>query len=189
MIRQAQPKDVTDVINLVMIILKDMELAVFDKLSDEEVLNLLEEAYTKYPTYRYGYQTMIVKEIDGQVAGIAVGYPDKREKTIDADFITLLNEHGLSDDYRFFTEIEAFPNEWYLDTLVTSPDFRRQGVANSLLDALPEIARQQGCDKIGLNCDQINQQAQQVYLKKGFKKMGETTLSNHRYDHLQWLIN
>ena len=187
MIRLAEPNDASEAIELVMIVLKDMELEVFNKLSEEKIKELLIIAFKEKPTYRYGFKNALVKEIDNKIAGVAFGYPDHLEASIDNDFIDLLIEHNLSEDYQFFDkeEVETFKNEWYLDTLVTSPQFRGSGVARELLDSLPLVAKDTNCLSIGLNVDQVNSNARRIYLNNGFKKTGELDISNHRYDHLQ----
>lgn len=185
MIRLAKHQDASAAMDLVMIVLKDMELAIFDKLPENKVKELLVTAFSEKPDYRYGVNNAIVKEINGEVAGIAFGYPDHFEETIDDDFIQHLLEHDLSEDHKLFDDLETFKDEWYLDTLVTSPNFRGQGVARELLDALSPIAKEKNCASIGLNVDQINDNARRIYLNNGFEKVGEIDISNHRYDHLQ----
>ena len=185
MIRFAEPKDAHEAMDLVMIVLRDMELDIFNKLSEEAIKELLVEAYTTEPNYRYGFKNALVKEIDGTIAGVAFGYPDHMEATIDDAFLKLLNAHQLSEDYRLFNDKETFSNEWYLDTLVTSPNFRGQGVARELLDALPDLAKQHNCPVFGLNVDKINDNARKIYLNNGFTKVGQIDIANHDYDHLQ----
>lgn len=185
MIRLAQPKDASEAMDLVMIVLRDMELEVFNKISEEQVKELLVTAFVDKPNYRYGFKNALVKEIDNQVAGVAFGYPDYIETSIDDDFIQLLLENGLTEEHKFFHELETFKNEWYLDTLVTSPNFRGQGVARELLDSLSTIAKEKECPAIGLNVDKVNESARRIYLNNGFSKVGEIDIANHRYDHLQ----
>ncbi len=185
MIRIAEPKDASEAIDLVMIVLKDMELDIFNKLSEQKVKELLVEAYINEPDYRYGFNNALVKEINGKVAGIAFGYPDHLEENIDDAFINLLLNNNLSEEYKLFNDEETFKNEWYLDTLVTSPDFRGKGVARELLDALPDLAKKHSRTKLGLNVDKINDNARRIYLNNGFEKVGQIDIANHDYDHLQ----
>lgn len=189
MIRLAEPKDANEVMDLVMIVLRDMELEVFNKLAEDKVKELLIKAFIKEPDYRYGFNNAIVKEIDGQVAGVAFGYPDHLEKNIDDAFINLLLKHDLSEEYKLFHDEETFKNEWYLDTLVTSPDFRGRGVARELLDSLPNLAKTHNRTTLGLNVDTVNESARRIYLNNGFEKVGEIEISNHNYDHLQKFID
>lgn len=185
MIRLAEPKDANEAMDLVMIVLRDMELDIFSKLPEQKVKELLVKAYIEEPDYRYGFNNAIVKEIDGQVAGVAFGYPDHLEETIDDAFINLLLAHDLSEEYKLFDDEETFKDEWYLDTLVTSPNFRGKGVARELLDALPNLAKQHNRTKLGLNVDKINDNARRIYLNNGFEKVGQIDIANHDYDHLQ----
>lgn len=186
MIRFAEKKDASQAIDLVMIVLKDMELDIFDKLSEDEVKNLLVTGFIEKPTHRYGYENALVKEIDGEVAGVAFGYPHHLEKNIDEGFFEILEQNNLPiEKYRLFTEEEAFDNEWYLDTLVTSPNHRGKGVAKELLNSLSELATQSNLSIIGLNCDLVNDNAKRIYLNNGFEKSGEIDIAGHRYEHLQ----
>lgn len=185
MIRAATHHDASEAVDLVLIVLRDMELNIFNKLSEEKIKALLVQAFIEKPDYRYGCNNAIVKEVDGKVAGVVFGYPDHLEATIDDEFIEILLENGLSHDYRFFDEPEAFKNEWYLDTIVTSPEYRGQGIASELLSVLPDLAKEQGQTTIGLNVDKINESAKKVYLKNGYEKVGEIDIANHAYEHLQ----
>ncbi len=185
MIRPARPEDALEAANLIMIVLKDMDLDIFNRLPEEQVRDLLVQSYMKDEVYRYGFRNALVKEINGSVAGIVFGYPDHLENDIDNAFITVLSENNLSEEFKLFTEPEVFQNEWYIDTLVTSPDFRGQGVASELLIAIADLAKQ--CDKqvLGLNVDKVNEHAKQIYLRSGFENVGELTIANHTYEHLQ----
>lgn len=187
MIRLATPNDASQAMDLVLIVLKDMELSIFNQLPEETIKNLLVKGFIEKPNYRYGFNNAIVKEIENEIVGVAFGYPGYAEKEIDNDFLELLIENNLSKDYLFFDaeEIESLENEWYLDTLVTSPLFRGQGVAKELLNSLPEIAKKHQCSLLGLNVDKINHLAKKLYLDFGYEEVGELSISNHLYDHLQ----
>ncbi|MGX7014798.1 GNAT family N-acetyltransferase [Vagococcus silagei] len=185
MIRAARPEDAVKAMELVMIVLKDMELEVFNKLTEAQLLKLLAEAFQDLPDYRYGFNNAIVKEINNDIAGVAFGYTDEMEKTIDTPYHQFLQQKDFSTEYHLFDELETYQDEWYLDTIVASPNFRRQGVATELLGALPLKAKERKRNVIGLNVDQINLSAQKVYLNNGFEKVGEMMIAGHKYDHLQ----
>ncbi|MGO3731737.1 MAG: GNAT family N-acetyltransferase [Vagococcus sp.] len=185
MIRFAKPEDASQAMDLVMIVLKDMELDIFNKLSEEKVKELLVQAYIEEPDYRYGYNNAIIKEVNNEVAGVVFGYPNEREKTIDDAFVAFLIKNDLTEEYRLFHDLETFENEWYLDTIVTSPTHRGKGIASELINALPELAKKHNKSIIGLNVDKINDNARKVYLKNGFVQVGEIEIAHHDYDHLQ----
>lgn len=97
MIRLADPKDANQAMDLVMIVLEDMELNVFNQLPKTKIKELLIQGFIEKPTYRYGFQNAIIKEINNEVVGVAFGYPDSLEETIDQDFIDLLAENDLPE--------------------------------------------------------------------------------------------
>uniref|UniRef100_UPI00403FA587 GNAT family N-acetyltransferase n=1 Tax=Candidatus Enterococcus willemsii TaxID=1857215 RepID=UPI00403FA587 len=183
MIRFATKEDAEAIAKLVLVILKDMELPFVQQVGDQETVAILAEAVND-PTYRYGYQRGLVNEIDGQVAGVAFGYPSEDEPQIDEAFSRVLLARGM-EDQRLFLDPETFPDEWYLDTICVDEKFRGQGVGSELLDALPTIAQREGKHRIGLCVDLANPNAQRLYERKGFVVVGQQVLSGHDYYHMQ----
>jgi len=183
MIRFAKEEDRTQIARLVLIILKDMEAAVLQKLGDRQTCQLLEEAMLD-SDYRYGLKRGLVYEIDQHVAGIAFGYPADDEVIIDRPMDRLMAAHGLSGE-KFFTDSETFCGEWYLDTLCVAKSFRGHGIASQLLAASDQLAKKSGALKIGLCCDFANERAQRLYAKNGYKIVGKQILGSHPYHHMQ----
>ncbi|AYW46997.1 GNAT family N-acetyltransferase [Tetragenococcus osmophilus] len=183
MIRFATSKDAPKIAELVLVILKDMELPILEKADDQLILKVLEEAM-KDPDYRYGYHRGLVNEVDGEVAGIAFGYFASEEETIDESLKKALDKFDLADQ-SLFTEQESFAGEWYLDTLCVDKNYRGKGVGSELLTAAQVFAAKSGASVIGLCVDHQNEKAQHLYEEKGFKVVGEQVLSDHPYHHMQ----
>ena len=188
MIRFATKKDGQAIAPLILVILKDMELPLLDVVSEETILALLSEAIAE-PSYRYGFQRGIVYEVDGEVAGVAFGYPSEEEPKIDEPLKKVLKKYDLSEEIQLFIDPETLPDEWYLDTISVNEKFRGAGIGSKLLTALPEIAKRDGKKVIGLNVDQANPAAKKLYARMGFESVGEMTLSGHLYDHMQKKID
>ena len=184
MIRFARKEDRFAMADLVLVILKDMELPFVKEIGEAKTLEILADAMLE-PSYRYGYTRALVNEIDGAVAGVAFGYPDKEEATIDQPLDRVLEQYGLSKDMKLFVDEETMPNEWYLDTICVAEDFRGHGVGSALLEALPKIAKRDGYDVFGLSVDRANPNAKRLYEKHGFKVVAEREISGHLYDHMQ----
>lgn len=184
MIRNAKKEDAAAIAPLILVILKDMDLPFLLKYGEEKTLEVLEEAITD-PDYRYSYTRGIVDEREGKVAGIVYGYTDEEESIIDQPLEKILQKHGIYEQVKMFTDRETFPDEWYLDSICVSEEFRGQGIGSSLLEALPPIVKKQNRDVIGLSCDKQNPQARKLYERHGFKVSGERTISGHLYDHMQ----
>ncbi len=96
-----------------------------------------------------------------------------------------LRSQGISDDIKMFIDPEAFPGEWYLDSIAVDEKFRGQGIGSKLLTAVDRLATHEGEKVIGLNVDKANPNAKRLYLRDGFKDVGEIMISGHLYDHMQ----
>ncbi|WP_239255670.1 GNAT family N-acetyltransferase [Listeria ilorinensis] len=187
MIRRATPEDAAAVAPLLLIIWKDMELSILQQETEQRILKTLEKAIL-LPDYRYFYEHLYVEDREGQIAGVVAGYPGEIEPKIEAPWQLAAEEIGLTFREPVFTDAETFPGEWYLDSIVTSPAFRGQGVGTALLTALPEIAKQTGQKVIGLNCDYGNPAAKRLYERFGFKRTANMRIGTHMYEHMQLSI-
>ncbi|WP_321385210.1 GNAT family N-acetyltransferase [uncultured Enterococcus sp.] len=188
MIRFARKEDGAMIAPLILVILKDMELPIFERISEEQVLSILEEAITD-PTYRYGYKRGLVYEVDGKIAGIAFGYSAEEEPLIDEPLKNVLKQYGIHEDVQLFVDPETLPNEWYLDTISVGADYRGLGIGSKLLEALPELAEREGKHVIGLSVDEANPNAKRLYERHGFSVVEERMISGHLYEHMQKEIN
>ena len=185
MIRPAKKEDAQDAVPILMQILNDMELKAIKDLGADQIADLLVAAFAS-KTYRYGYpQTLVyVDDQTDRVRGICVGYPAAAEATIDDGLTPYLVAQHLPDQTQLFGDQEAWPNEWYLDSLAVAPDAQGHGIGGQLLDFLPNYLQQKGETKISLNVDFGNPKAKQLYVHHGFKHAGEIMIGSHRYEHL-----
>lgn len=184
MIRFAEKQDGPAVAELILVILKDMELPFLEEFGEAAAKEAITAAYDD-PTYRFGFQRGLVAEVDGKIAGAAFGYPAKDEPIIDRPLKNYLASKGLSADIDMFIDPEAFPNEWYLDSIAVDAAFRGQGIGSQLLEAVDLLAIRDGEEVVGLSVDQLNPGAKKLYLREGFAVVGQHTISGHLYDHMQ----
>lgn len=188
MIRDARKEDAKAIAPLILVILQDMELPFVTKYGVEQTLTVLEKGIQS-EDYRYSYTRALVAEEKGEVAGVAFGYPDRDEPTIDQPLAAILEKLGLPKTEKLFTDPETFPNEWYLDTISVSADFRGQGIGTQLLAALPQLARKSQQTVLGLSVDKGNPKAKRLYQRAGFEVVGQAVISGHQYDHMQKKID
>lgn len=180
-IRRAERADRDQIIPLILVILKDMELAFLTKYGEEVTIDLLKKGY-ETEDYRYSYRRAIVAEEAGEVIGVAFGYRDTEESEIDEPLKAFFESFNIEADDCLFVESEVGENEWYLDTISVRDDQRGKGTGSQLLAALPDFCEY---PVIGLNVDLHNPKAEKLYEKMGFKTVGEMTLSGHLYHHMQ----
>lgn len=184
MIRVARKEDCQQVVPLIMVIMEDMELPFLKKYGYEKVSQILADGFLT-DDFRYSYLRAIVEEKDGIILGMAYGFNESEEETIDDALKVILPKYDILANEKMFTDKEGFPGEWYLDSISVRSDQRGMGVGARLLNALPEFAKQQGANKIGLSVDDENPRAKKLYIREGFKEVGRKTISGHLYDHLQ----
>ena len=79
---------------------------------------------------------------------------------------------------------ETEPDEFYLDTLMTLPDYRGRGVARALIIDAGEKAGKAG-KPLGLLCDLDNQRARKLYDSVGFREVGLRPFAGHEMAHMQ----
>ena len=186
MIRRAEISDIDQLVEWIWIILEDMELTLLQETDMDTLKKMMKQAMED-KNYRYSYHRALISIREGEKAGVCFGYKGELEATIDEALNEKLALLGITEP--LFKDPETVSGEWYLDSLVTDIKFRGQCVATELLKAIPTIAKSENEEVIGLNCDQLNQKAQQLYLNVGFEKVWECTLGQHSYDHMQWRNN
>lgn len=65
------------------------------------------------------------------------------------------------------------PTELYIDEVGVSPDWQRRGIARSLLNAMMDIGRAEGCEEIWVGTEPDNEAAKALY---GSRAEGESFL-------------
>lgn len=183
MICQARPSDGPMVVPIINIVFEEMELPILQSIPNQKLFQLLEKAF-EIPEYRYSYAHTLVYEQNGEILGIAVGFPAALEATIDDALTPLLKLIDLPESTRFFVDKETQAGEWYLDTLAVAPHAQGQGIGSQLLKALPELLRQKGESKMSLSVDLNNPDARRLYEKMGFEAADNLMIGAHEYTHM-----
>lgn len=184
MIRKARKEDCSILYDMLKEILLDMELDILDRLPSEDLKTLVVDSM-KEKGYRYSYNNALVYEEEGEIVGCLFGYKGELEQELNGPLQHRFVEYGLNPEISFFPDKETFPGEWYLDSIVTKKGYRGKGIAKKLIASVPEVARNEQENIIGLNCDKNNPIARAVYEGAGFQKTSEMILSGHVYDHMQ----
>ena len=183
MIRPATPEDAAACVPLIDIVFEEMEIPALMKLPKSALYPVFERAFL-LESYRYGWPHTIVHETDGRVDGILVGYPHSEEATIDAEFMPMLPQLGVTDATDLFPDFESYPGEWYVDTLAVAEAAQGHGIGTELLTGIEKLTKQRGETLLSLNVDQANPRAEQLYKKMGYTKNGELMIGDHRYNHM-----
>lgn len=182
-IREARPTDAPQIAPLMNLIYDEMALTDLEDVPGPDLLKVITAAY-RTRTYLSGAATTVVAEANGQVVGVAFGYPGEREDIVD-DVMTRLAAKSDAFDEPFDLESETAAGEWYLDSLAVLPDHQGQGIGRQLLRALPVYARHDQQAVIGLNVDLENPGAMRLYERMGYEVTGTQMIGDHEYYHMQ----
>lgn len=115
-----------------------------------------------------------VAELDGQVVGVAHGYP--------TDWIRTEDYSGLPPDRVAHMAEFSETLDWgsyFLSALAVDPDLRRQGIAGRLLGWFYERARTGGFDRVTLHVWVDNEPARHLYAGEGFEEIGRAGIPWH----------
>lgn len=137
---------------------------------------------------QYSYlNTRIARSDAGDPMGVCVSYDGALLKSLRRSFFQ--EAAGAIGWVLSPEEIEDFPEEteageFYLDSLMTLPEYRGRGVARALISDASLKAKASG-KPLGLLCDKENDRARRLYESVGFVEVGKRPFAGHMMDHMQ----
>ena len=135
----------------------------------------------------YSWQHTRIVSVGGQNAGCLVSYRGDdylgmREGTWQRCWPNA-DLHDLRD-----VAIEAFPGEYYLDSMSIKPEFRGLGLGKLLLLDGIEHARSKGCKSATLIVSVDKPHLQAYYQQVGFQLCGNLSFFGHGYNRMRHTI-
>ncbi len=140
------------------------------------------------PDSQYSYlNSRIARTDDGQPMGVCVSYDGANLKPLRRPFFAEANKTfgwGLTPEEIEAVPGETEPDEFYLDTLMTLPQYRGHGIGAALIRDAKLKADAIG-KPLGLLCDIDNDRARRLYDRVGFTVRGQRPFAGHDMNHLQ----
>lgn len=134
---------------------------------------------------QYSYlNTLVALDADGGLCGACVSYDGGRLHELRRAFIDAAKASFGRDFSGIDDETQA--GELYIDSIAVSESCRGKGVATRLLQATIDKAKAMGLPAVGLLVDKGNPKAEQLYLRIGFKYVGDGSWGGHEMKHLQY---
>ncbi|HBG90716.1 GNAT family N-acetyltransferase [Lactobacillus acetotolerans] len=184
MIRKAKKSDFEFIYPILKQIFDEMDMASIKKLPESQFYDLMRLGFiSEY--YRYSYRrTWVYADTKDKPIGMVAMYSYEDQKVIDFVLKKEYAKVDLATDTVIFDDKEAWPNEWYVDSLAVTSKHWGEHIASSLLDYAFKIAEQKRFNKVSLNVDKENPRAQKLYVHKGFKTVDKMTIGDRNYDHM-----
>ena len=132
----------------------------------------------------------------GEIAGsVGVRTADSREDVLARGLWRTLTRNLGFPRALWATTLLSYPryssisSEAYIERLVVSPDFRRQGMARRLLLAAEDLARDAGKVSVGLHVSGNNLAALRLYEGEGYEEISRqrSLLTGHFLNIKDWL--
>ena len=135
---------------------------------------------------QYSYTNTLVALHNNDVVGICLSYDGKDLRFLRSKFIEIAKVR-FNRDFADMND-ETQEGELYVDSLAVKKSFREKGIAQKLLKATIEKARNLHINHVGLLVDCNNPLAEKLYSKVGFQYVNDSSWGGHSMKHLQYHI-
>ncbi|MCP2025515.1 ribosomal protein S18 acetylase RimI-like enzyme [Flavobacterium sp. HSC-32F16] len=140
------------------------------------------EYFIERDNNQYSYQNCFVAEEDNEIIGAVNIYNGSELKVLRSPIVEYVQ---ATFNPEFDPEFETQPGEFYIDSLGVNPNYQGKGIGSKILRFLIAEYVHKNKQTLGLLVEEENPLAKSLYLKLGFKVVGEKTLVGKKLDHLQ----
>lgn len=172
-IRDATPQDINFVAECVL-----AALSMYNFKDDIPELEIARKVCARQDTI-YSYKNARIGVIDGTPIGCMVSYPGTIYES--ARKITFGIIEGESGTQMPQTETEAYPDEYYLDSLAILPAFRGERIGRILMQDAIDIGKRLGFKKMSLIVESAYGRLADYYATLGFKPEREIDAYGEKY--------
>ncbi|KAF2507403.1 GNAT family N-acetyltransferase [Flavobacterium foetidum] len=180
-IRKAKKSDAADIAPLLLLAMEDIVYK-FLKKEDYAAAKDFLLCFIARENNQYSYQNCYVAVADNKIIGAVNVYNGSDLKVLRQPIIEYVREHFNPE---FDPELETRAGEFYIDSLGVSKNHRGKGIGSKLLKFLIEEYVCKNKETLGLLVEEENPLAKNLYLKIGFKVVGEKRLVGKKLEHLQ----
>jgi ribosomal protein S18 acetylase RimI-like enzyme len=131
---------------------------------------------------QYSYQNCFVATENNEIIGAVNLYNGSELEALRLPIIEYVRKHFNPD---FAPEFETQAGEFYIDSLGVNPKYQGKGIGSKILQFLIDEYVTKNNQTLGLLVEEDNPNAKKLYLKLGFKSVGEKTLVGKKLEHLQ----
>lgn len=180
-IRKAKKSDST---YLAPILLLAMEDIIYKFIKKEEYAAAKDflQYFVERENNQYSYENCYVAEENNEIIGAVDIYKGDDIEKLRKPIIEYVRKHYNPE---FNPESETEAGEFYIDSLGINPNHQGKGIGSQILQFLIAEYVQKNKQTLGLLVEEENPLAKKLYLKLGFKVVGQKTLVGKKLEHLQ----
>lgn len=180
-IRRAQIVDSKEIATYLMLAMEDIFYEFIGEKSFAKATEVLEELVRKKDN-QYSYANCWVVELDQQVVAVTNVYDGADLHQLRKPVAELIYQKFHRD---FFPEDETQPGEIYIDGVGVHPTFQGKGLGSEIFKFLIKEYVEKQNKTLGLLVEENNPNAKRLYLKLGFRVIGEKHLMGKKLEHMQ----
>ena len=186
-IRPATPEDALKAAHLIYEAIGEIAHRLTGEHKETHVLEKLVELF-KRTDNRHSYINSYVAEqpTTKELLGIIVLYNGQDGIIFDQNLQNWLKQKNAPVHS---IDIEAHPDEFYIDTLCVNKQFRGLGLGTSFLQFAEEVALSKGYTKLSLNVEIQKIKAKMLYERQGFVVTEPWTIIQEPFHHMVKIIH
>lgn len=181
-IRKATPEDSRFITPYLLLAMEDIVYEFIGEKSYHKAIGFL-NAMVAQKQNQYSYENCWVTENEDGIIGVACLYDGRKLHELRKPVAHYIKEQFARE---FNPEDETLAGEIYIDCVGVNPNQQGKGIGSKIFAFLIEEYVIKQKQTLGLLVDYDNPKAEKLYLKLGFKIVGEKTLVGKRLKHLQY---
>ncbi|QSW89369.1 GNAT family N-acetyltransferase [Flavobacterium endoglycinae] len=180
-IRKAKKSDSAQIAPILLLAMEDI-IYKFIKKEDYASAKDFLQHFIEQENNQYSYQNCYVAEAENEIIGAVNLYNGSDLEVLRNPIIEYVRKNFNPD---FDPEFETRAGEFYIDSLGVNPNYQGKGIGSKILRFLIDEFVHKNNHVLGLLVEEDNPLAKNLYLKIGFKVVGEKTLVGKKLEHLQ----
>ena len=180
-IRQAKKDNSSDITPLIFEAIGNIAYRITGETIEQNMLAKLQKLVEDEHNRHSYINTFVALDEDANVLGIIVLYDGKKGAELDRALENrIYNETGQ----KISIDIEAYDDEYYIDTVCVSTKARGLGIGTALLNFAEQQAITLGYSKLALNVEVEKTQARALYKRIGFEEVEPWTIISEPFIHM-----
>ncbi|MEN0009776.1 GNAT family N-acetyltransferase [Flavobacterium nitrogenifigens] len=180
-IRKAEKSDSKYIAPILLLAMEDIIYKFIAKENYASAKDFL-QYFVESENNQYSYQNCFVAEENNEIIGAVNIYNGADIEALRAPIVEYVRKHHNPE---FDPELETRAGEYYIDSLGVNPKHQGKGIGSQLLQFLIDKYVHKNKEVLGLLVEEDNPSAKKLYLKLGFKVVGNKTLVKKNLEHLQ----